>query len=212
MATICSLGTAVPSHVLTREEVRAACSAIFRGLEGLDRLLDVVDHAGVDRRHLCFPPEYYLQPKSFEERNLDYQEQACRLGAEALRACLEPVGLDPADIDHLIFVTTTGLATPSIDALLAHRTKMRSDVRRTPLFGVGCAGGVVGLARAAAFAQERPGQRVVVLSVELCGQTLQLQDVSKSNLIGAALFGDGAAAALVTSDDLGHPGARVLDS
>jgi alkylresorcinol/alkylpyrone synthase len=209
MATIATVGTAVPRHVLTREDVRDACLAIFRDLPGLDRLIEIVENAGVERRHVCFPATYYLEPRGFEERNLDYQAQACSLGAEAIQACLEPTGLEPADIDHLIFVTTTGLATPSIDALLAHRMKMRSDVRRTPLFGVGCAGGVVGLARAAEWADLRPGRRVVVLSVELCAQTLQLRDVSKTNLVGAALFGDGAAAALVVSDDLGFPGARV---
>jgi alkylresorcinol/alkylpyrone synthase len=212
MATVASVGTAVPEHVVKLEEVREACFAIFRDLPGLERLIEVVDHAGVEQRHMCFPPVYYLERRSFEDRNLDYQQQACRLGAEAIRACLDPLGLEPADIDHLIFVTTTGLSTPSVDALLAHRMKMRPDVRRTPLFGVGCAGGVVGLARAAALADETPGQRVVVLSVELCGQTLQLQDVSKSNLVGAALFGDGAAAALVTGDGSGLAGARVLAS
>jgi alkylresorcinol/alkylpyrone synthase len=212
MATIASVGTAVPRHVLTREEVRQTCLEIFRDLPDLERLIEVVDHAGVERRHLCFPPMYYLQPRDFEERNLDYQAQACLLGEEAIRGCLEPAGLDPTDIDHLIFVTTTGLATPSIDALLAHRMKMRPELRRTPIFGVGCAGGVVGLARAATAAEERPGQRVVLLSVELCGQTLQLQDVSRSNLVGAALFGDGAAAVLVTSGGRSQFGARVVRS
>ena len=197
---------------MTRGQVREICLSIFRDLPEVDRLIEVVDHAGVDARFLCFPPSYYLQQRTFEERNKDYQEQACQLGEQAVRACLDGTGIELSEIDHIIFITTTGLATPSIDALLAHRMGLRSTILRTPLFGIGCAGGVVGLARAAALADSKPGQRIIVLSVELCGQTLQLGDMSKSNLIGAALFGDGAAAALVTSDDVGGQGAKVLGS
>lgn len=209
MATISSVGTALPEHLVRRSDVKDICRQVFHEMPDLERLLEIVDRAGVDERHICFPPWYYLEARSFEQRNLDYQEQACILGEKAVRSCLDAAGLEPRDVDHVVFVTTTGLATPSVDALLAHRMGLRPDVRRTPLFGVGCAGGVAGLARAADFVEARGSQKVVVLSVELCAQTLQLQDVSKSALVGAALFGDGAAAALVTSDELEMGGPRI---
>lgn len=201
-AGVLSVGTAVPAHVIAREEARAAAARIFAGLAGRDRLLGVFDRSGVESRRFSFPLEYYERPRGFGERNDDYIRMAVELGAAAVRNA----EVDPAGVDHLVFVTTTGLATPSIDARLVGRVGFSARIRRTPIYGVGCAGGVLGLARAAELA--RTGARVLLLSVELPGQTFDPEDVSKRNLVASAIFGEGAAAVLVGQG----PGPWIVDS
>ena len=114
----------------------------------------------------------------------------------------------PRDIDHVFFVSVTGLATPSIDARVAHRLGFRSNVKRTPIFGLGCVAGAAGIARAADYLRAYPGQRALLLSVELCSLTLQRNDTSIANIIATGLFGDGASAVLLAADD--GPGPRVV--
>src|SRR5207249_9121021 len=106
-------------------------------------------------------------------------------------------GLSPEDVDHVVFVSSTGVSTPSIDARLANLLRFRQDVRRTPIWGLGCAGGAVGLSRARDFALADPGARVLLIALELCSLTFQRNDLSKRNLVATSLFADGAAAALV---------------
>jgi alkylresorcinol/alkylpyrone synthase len=124
------------------------------------------------------------------------------------RSALERAGLTARDVDHLVFVSSTGLATPSIDALLANRLGCRVDMRRTPIWGLGCAGGAAGLSRARDFARADSSARVLMIALELCSLTFQPEDVSKRNVIAASLFGDGAAAALVVGSDVA-PAARA---
>jgi alkylresorcinol/alkylpyrone synthase len=114
------------------------------------------------------------------------------------RDCLTEADLDPADIDTIVVVSTTGIATPSLDAFLIERLGLRHDVERLPIFGLGCAGAVLGLARAAALARAAPQSRVLFLVVELCALWFQKDDGSKSNIVATALFGDGAAGAIVS--------------
>ncbi len=203
MPTIRSVATALPPYRLDQSDAMAAC----RRALGDDRLLAVFRTSGVDTRYFAFPPEYYLNGHSFARRNRDYIEQAVLLGERAVREALVKAGLTPRDVDHFFFVTTTGLATPSVDTLLAHRLGMRPQVTRNPLFGIGCAGGAAAIARAAAVLRSRPGERAVVLSVELCGQTFRHGDRSAENYVGAALFGDGAAAAVI---DDSHQGPEIV--
>lgn len=187
------VGLAVPPRVVPQVEAKRAAADIFPGMEGL---LSMFDRAGVERRHFCHDLEYYGRPAGLGARNDDYVADAVELGARACEAA--GVAAAPNEIDHLIFVTTTGLATPSIDARLAHRLGFRRDVSRTPIFGVGCAGGVVGLARGFELLRGgAAGRRAVVVSVELCGQTFDPTDRSKTNLVAAAIFGEGAAAVVL---------------
>lgn len=196
MSYLLSVATAVPELRYAQTELKEAARNVFPS-----EMLSIFDHAGIDQRHLCFPLDYYLAGHDFERRNRDYVEQAVELGTRAAEAALAKI--DRERVGHLLFVTTTGLATPSVDAYLMNRLRLPTHVRRTPIFGVGCAGGAVGLARAAELSTT---EAALLVSVELCGQTLDIRDRSNTNLVGAALFGDGAAAAVIGP---GH-GPRIL--
>ncbi|HXX92296.1 MAG TPA: hypothetical protein VEN81_01600, partial [Planctomycetota bacterium] len=182
MSRLLSLSRALPPHRVTQAQARATCEKAFAGEPGLLRLLRVFDRSGVATRHLAFPPDYYLSRKSFEERNADYVEIGLGLGEKAARECLARAGVAAAQIDHFFFVTTTGLATPSLDALLAPRLGLRPGARRWPLFGLGCAGGAGALIRAREALA--PGERALVLSVELCGQIFSMRAVEPVDLVG----------------------------
>jgi len=147
MSRIESIGTALPKNVVTQADARATCEKVYAGDARLQRLLRVFD-SGVETRHFAFPPDYYLTRRSFEERNAAYVEQGTILAEAAARECLDRAGVSADAVDHIFFVTTTGLATPSVDALLAPRLGLRKDARRWPLFGLGCAAGAGGLIRA----------------------------------------------------------------
>ncbi len=196
---IAATGTALPPHRVSQAEAREACRELFRGHPRRDALLEIFDRAGVGDRHFCHPAAWYLEPRPFSARNRDYVEHATALGGRAVRAALDRAGWSARDVDQFWFTTTTGLATPSLDSLLAMELGMRPDVQRTPLFGIGCAGGAAGLGRTA---QGLRG-RALLLSVELCGHTFRSGDGSTTNLVGAALFGDGAAAVLVEEGGAG---------
>ena len=191
---------ALPPNVISQEEVRELCGRIFEDRKELQRLLPVMDRAGVRRRHFAFPPNYYLAGKSFEERNADFLDAALGLAEEAGRGCLEQAEVRPDQVDHLIVTTTTGLATPSVDARLVRRLGLKADVRRWPLFGLGCAGGAGAVIRAADLLRGMPGGRALVVAVELCGQIFSARALRPVDVIAAGLFGDGAAAALVEGD------------
>lgn len=206
MSSILSVATALPPHVVRQEEAVEVARRVYAGREDLLKLVGVFARSGVEQRHTAFPPEYYLRDRGFEERNRDFIEQGLVLAEKASRVCLRKAGLEPSQIDHLYLVTTTGLATPSLDALLVRRLGLRSDVRRSPLFGLGCAGGAGALLRAADVV--RGAQKALVVSVELCGQVFSLRATSPTDVVGAALFGDGAAAAVLGEG----PGPRILAS
>lgn len=213
------LATAVPPHVARQSDAKGLVAQLFAEVVGVDpRLLQVFEHAQIEKRHTCMPLEWYSARHSFEEKNNLYVEHATRLGEEVARAALERASLEPGDVDHVLFVSSTGLATPSIDALLANRLEFRPDVRRTPVWGLGCAGGAAGLARARDFALADPGARVLLVALELCSLTFQHHDLSKRNLVATSLFADGAAAAVVAGADVageaanGHRSLELLGS
>jgi alkylresorcinol/alkylpyrone synthase len=208
MPRIEAVGTALPENVVTQAQARAECEKLYAGDPKVLRLLRVFD-SGVKTRHFAFPPAYYLAKRSFEERNADYVEQGTILAESAARECLDRAGVSANVVDHLFFVTTTGLATPSIDALLAPRLGLRKETRRWPLFGLGCAAGAGGLIRAGEVLRGHPKQRALVVSVELCGQVFAPGATNPTDVVGAALFGDGAAAVLLAGDDVPGPGPRI---
>lgn len=195
-----SLATAVPPYRLDQADVAAFARRLFaeRPREDLDRLLPVFANAGIEARYSCVPLEWYAKAHGWAEKNELYVRHALELSERAARACLERAATGADAVDAIVVASTSGIATPSLDALLAERLPLRRDVTRLPIFGLGCAGGVLGLARAAALAQAMPGANVLFVVVELCGLTFRRSDQSKSNLIASALFGDGAAAALVS--------------
>ena len=193
-----ALTTAVPPYVLHQSEIRNLASELFQGERDVGRLLSVFDNAGIDTRHSCVPLTWYLEPHGWADRNALYVEHALALLERVTLDCLAEAELEPADIDTVVVVSTTGIATPSLDALLVQRVGLRHNVERLPVFGLGCAGAVLGLARAAALARAAPRSRVLFLVVELCTLCFQKNDGSKSNIVATALFGDGAAGGIVS--------------
>jgi alkylresorcinol/alkylpyrone synthase len=195
-----SLATAVPAFALGQDEVARRARYAFGdlGAAELERLLPVFANAGIERRYSCVPIEWYERPHGWVERNALYLDHAVALLEQASRAALDGARMTADAIDAVVCVSTTGIATPSLDALLMGRLGLRPDVRRLPIFGLGCGGGVIGLARAADLARAAPEARILFLVVELCALSFRKNDAAKSNLVATALFGDGAAAAIVS--------------
>jgi alkylresorcinol/alkylpyrone synthase len=173
----------------------------------LDRLEQLHRAVQVKGRYLALPLGEYRALNRFADRNRVWREVATNLGERAVREALERSQIAPGDVHHLFFNTVTGLATPSIDARLCNRFRFREDIKRTPIFGLGCVGGAAGLARASDYIRAFPEHNAVLLAVELCSLTLQREDFSLANIISSGLFGDGAAAVVVS----GHAprGARL---
>ena len=172
----------------------------------MGRLRSVFARAGVATRYMAVPPHEVAAPGGHARQSARFVAAATDLLETAAVACLGRAGLAASDVDAIVAVSTTGIATPSLDAHLMDRMPFRADVLRTPVFGLGCAGGVSGLARAADMARALPGRRVLLLVVELCSLTFRPADRSPGNIVATALFGDGAAAVLVEADaDAGAP-------
>lgn len=213
MPRILSAATAVPPFVLRRDDAKSFARDFFAaGHSDIDRLLPLFDHAEIDHRYLCNPLEWFSSPKSFREKNDAYIHWSLELGSQAIEGALNRAGLNPSDVDYLIFVSTTGLATPSMDARLIGKLGMGEHTRRTPIWGLGCAGGVSGLSHAHHYALAHPDSITVMVAVELCSLTFHFGDRSKSNLVASALFGDGAAAAVVAGDSAKRAGLEVVDT
>jgi len=193
------IATAVPPYRLGQSDVAQMTRDLFgASFADFERLVPVFGNAAIQNRYSCVPIEWYSERHGFKDRNALYVKNAVDLLEDAANRSLAQAGLSPADVDAVVSVSTSGIATPSLDALIVERMNLRRDVQRLPVFGLGCAGGVVGLARAGQMALSRPGAIVLFLVVELCGLTFRSGDHSKSNVIATALFGDGAAAAVLT--------------
>ena len=173
------------------------------------RLLPMFGNTGIERRYSSVPIEWYETLHDWPDRNGVYLASALDLIEAAARDVLTRAHREVRDVDAVVAVSTTGIATPSLDALLAERMGLRSDVTRLPIFGMGCAGGTLGVARAATLARERPNALVLLVVVELCALSFRRDDFSKSNIVATALFGDGAAAALLSCSG---DGPRVVGS
>ena len=207
---ILSAATAVPPNFVDQDTLLSA----FRELWGqrhfnLDRLEQLHRAVRVGGRHLALPLAEYRALESFAARNAAWTRAAVEVGGRAVRSALLAADLSPSHVDHLWFVTVTGIATPSIDARLVEPLGLRADVKRVPVFGLGCVAGAAGLARAADVLRGAPGEVAVLLAVELCSLTLQREDLSIPNIIASGLFGDGAAAAVLDGGARGR-GPRVV--
>lgn len=206
MPKICSISTYKMAHTLTQQHAQQLTKDLFhKQMPRLERLLQVFDNGGIETRQLCVPAEWHRIPHTFAERNQLYVELATQYSVEVIQQCLTNTDflaspIDPIDIDAIIFVSTTGLATPSIDARVMNILPFSDRVKRTPLWGLGCAGGAAGISRAFDFCQAYPTAKVLVVCVELCSLTFQTEDVRKSNIVGASLFADGVAAVLICGD------------
>nr|AYM52269.1 naringenin-chalcone synthase [Stigmatella aurantiaca Sg a15] len=210
-----AVGRGLPPHYAHQgqliESFRTLWAQKHFNLERLEELHRAVNVSG---RFLALPIEEYPSLVTFQQRNDAWIRCAVELGEKVVAQALEKSGLGPRDVDHIFFVTVTGLATPSIEVRLANRLGFRSDIKRTPIFGLGCVAGAAGLARAADYLRAFPSHTAVVLSVELCSLTLQREDLSIPNIIASGLFGDGAACVVLQGAEatLPRPAPRVVAS
>jgi alkylresorcinol/alkylpyrone synthase len=208
-----AVGRALPPHYATQEQLISAFRELWaRKHFNLERLEDLHRAVNVSGRFLALPIDAYHPLVTFQQRNDAWIQSGVELGEKVVRESLAKAGLTPRDVDHIFFVTVTGLAVPSIDARLANRLGFREDVRRTPIFGLGCVAGAAGVARALDYLRAYPRHTALVLSVELCSLTLQREDLSIPNIIASGLFGDGAACAVLQGAEASGPGARVVGS
>ncbi len=200
---IAGAGSAFPKHYYPQAVLLAALREYWKDQIENPRMLDQLHaHAGVDGRHLVLPIERYYGLKNFGEFNQVWIEAAQEFGERAIRCAMARAGLELSQIGALFFVSVTGVASPSIDARLINRMKLPTNLRRTPIFGLGCVAGAAGVARAADYVRAYPDQVAVLLSVELCSLTLQREDLSLANLVSSGLFGDGAAAVVIAGADV----------
>jgi len=204
---IASVATALPEHAIRQSDAKAFAEALFGPAMPADdrRLMAVFDSTGVATRHSVMPLDWFREAHEFGESNALYVEHALNLAERAASRALERAGLAASDVDHLVLISSTGIATPSLDARLSNRMGFRGDFRRTPIWGLGCAGGAAGMSRARDFALGDPHARVLLVALELCSLTFQHGDMTRQNLVAASLFADGAAAAVVLGAEARAP-------
>jgi alkylresorcinol/alkylpyrone synthase len=204
-ATLLSLATAVPPHCFHQKDVMDAAWQVFGSrFPDYDRFASIFTNTGIVKRYGVKPFDWYLTQHGWPERTAAYLEGAERLFIEAATKALESAGLAAADVDTIVTISSTGVATPSLDARVARRMGFRSDASRVPVFGLGCAGGVSGLSIASRLAEARPGTNVLMVAVELCSLALRLDELTKANIIATSLFADGAAAVVLRAGDGGE--------
>ena len=210
-ANLLSVATAVPPHCFAQEDIAAAARTLFGGRFGdFDRLARVFGSSGISRRYAVRPIEWYFTPLGWPERTAAYLDGAVELFIEAAGEALGTAGLTAAEVDTIVTVSSTGIATPSLEARAAARLGFRPDVERIPVFGLGCAGGVSGIALASRLAQARPGSVVLMVTIELCTLAFRHDELTKSNIVATALFGDGAAACVLRAPARSAPDIGAL--
>src|SRR3954452_25308350 len=221
MSAVAGVRVALPGHVHRQEDITAQLGDVVLGRHAersekvaLQRRLHQA--AGVRTRHMVLPLDQYADLGGFGASNDLFIDEGVRLGERAVRAALDSSGLGPGDVDLFLTTSVTGVAAPSLDARLVGPLGLRYDVKRVPIFGLGCVAGAAGIARLHDYLQGHPGEVGVLLSVELCSLTFQRDDDSTANLVASGLFGDGASAVVMVGErraaQLGVDGPRVLDT
>ena len=201
MPRIAGVTHAVPKHSIPQSEARAFAQKVFGENETVERLLPVFDSAQIDQRNFSVPMDWFGSPHTFTEVNDLFIETALDLSVEVVLSLARRCKIETTDFDAIFFISTTGLSTPSLDARLFNRIPMNPHIKRVPIWGLGCAAGAAGLARAAEYLRAFPKHRALIVSVELCGLAFR-SEMTKSNLVATAIFGDGAAACLMVGDDV----------
>jgi alkylresorcinol/alkylpyrone synthase len=195
-ARIAGVASAFPEHYYSQKEVAGMLKRVWS--DAPDKILDRLEsfHANtqIEGRYLALPVEAYEDLSGFKENNDVWIRSALQIGEQVLCGLLDQAELSPEAVHQLLFTTITGLAVPSVDALLMNRIPFSRHMKRTPVFGWGCMGGAAGLARTADYLEGHPTEAAILLSIELCSLTLQRDDLSVANLVSSGLFGDGAPA------------------
>jgi alkylresorcinol/alkylpyrone synthase len=204
-AALLSLSTSIPPHTFLQKDVLAAAWDVFGSrFPDFERFASIFANTGIVKRHGVKPFDWYLTQRGWPERTEAFLEGAEALYVDVAEKALASAGLRAADIDTVVTICSTGIATPSLEARVHQRMGFRSDVSRVPVFGLGCAGGVSGISIASRLAQARPGTNVLLVAVELSSLALRLDELTKANIIATSLFGDGAAAIVLRAGDGGE--------
>ncbi len=211
---IASAGTALPDHKYDQATILAAIQHHWAGrLEDPAMLERLHARTGVETRHLALPIQDYPElTKRWGAANDAWIRASVELGEQAICRALAAAGIGRESLGAIFFTSVTGISSPSIDAKLVNRLGLSRNIKRVPIFGLGCVAGAAGIARAADYVRAFPNQRALLLAVELCSLTVQREDLSVANLISAGLFGDGAAAVIVSGATLEDPGPQILDT
>lgn len=206
MSHLVSVAPALPGPPRRQEEITAAIAPLLSPDRTGRALLEKIHrNSGVATRHLALEPAAYADLGDFGATNDLFRSIGTDLAARAAGDALAAAGIEPHEVDHVLFTSVTGISAPSVDALLVGRLGLRTDVRRLPSFGLGCVAGAAGLARVHDYLVGHPGDVALLVCLELCSLTVQRDDRSRANMVASGLFGDGAAAAVVVGDD--HPAA-----
>lgn len=204
---LCGLGTAVPVHILPQDMVRKNAERILGPrYPEFARLAQTFTSSGIEQRYSVAPFEWFEKSQNWPQRTKAYLEGATDLFVKAAQAALDDSGLKAEDIDTIVTVSSTGIATPTLEARAMGSLAFRKNVKRVPVFGLGCAGGVSGLSIATRLARSAPGSRVLIVAVETCTLSFRSDRLQKADIIATVLFGDGAAAAVVSTDAPDSPG------
>ncbi|HEX3915850.1 MAG TPA: type III polyketide synthase [Caulobacteraceae bacterium] len=197
-ARLLSLASASPPHDFLQADIAGQARRLFGPkFRDFERLFPVFRNTGISRRQAVMPMEWYFEDRSWPERTAAYLEGATNLFCDAAAQALDRAGLTAAEVDTVVTISSTGIATPSLEARAMGRLGFRPDVARVPVFGLGCAGGVTGFSLAARLAKADPGTVVLLVSVELCTLACRLDEMTSANIVATALFGDGAAACVL---------------
>ena len=195
-----SLGTALPSHRITQAQVLEIL-AQAKGKALPSRMAEILGNTGIEQRHIAMPPEYYFGERSWADRAKVYENSASKMFQAAAGQALKRAGLTTADVGQIVFVSTTGTMTPSLPSRMIAAMGFASDTRCVPLFGYGCAGGVIGLGVATDLFRASPDKPVLLVSLELCSIAYDHARMDKKDMVALALFADGCAAAVIGSGE-----------
>jgi len=208
---IASAASAFPKHYYSQKFLLEKIQEYWGDqLKNPQMLARLHRNVAVEGRHLAMPPEKYYDITTWGQANDVWIQVAQELGEQALCRALHHAGRDASELGALFFTSVTGISSPSIDALLINRMGLPANIRRVPIFGLGCVAGAAGIARAADYVRAYPSQAAALVSVELCSLTIQRDDLSVANLISSGLFADGSAAVIVTGDDLNSTGPEIV--
>lgn len=202
MPSLAAVSTIDFPHRISQQAVKEFAKEVFgASFPDINRLLPVFENTEIANRNLCEPIDWYLQTHTFEEQNHEFIRLALEYSVRAVETCSASAGIPVKEITDIVFVSTTGLATPSLDALIVNKMRLNPNINRMSVFGLGCGGGVSGFAKASTLARANPRAVVLLVAAELCSLTFLRNDFSKSNFIGSSLFADGVAACLILGDE-----------
>lgn len=202
MPTLAAISKIDFPYRVDQQEVKQYSRNLFApSFPQIDRMLSAFDNTEIKIRNFCKPLDYYASVHTFQEQNAEYIRLALEYSVKAIEACITTAQINKEEITDIIFVSTTGLSTPSMDALIINKMRLNQNIGRMSIFGLGCGGGVSGYSKANILAKANPDAIVLLVAVELCSLTFLRNDFSKSNFIGSSLFADGVAACIVTGDN-----------